>query len=105
MKKSIFFVVLLFLLVACSEKAASEKQSVEKYNVPSGENAASAEYANPSVDANGAQPMPGAKFAPPKPVTKGAFDFSECKEKYVVGTEDYKNCVKAKYPNAKFAGE
>ncbi|MCQ2099760.1 MAG: hypothetical protein MJZ10_05565 [Fibrobacter sp.] len=40
--------------------------------------------------------------APPKPITKGAYDFSECKEKYGSGTKEFRKCVQAKYPNMKF---
>lgn len=42
---------------------------------------------------------------PPKPETKGAYDFSGCKAKYKVRTEAYKECVRAKYPHVKFADE
>lgn len=43
------------------------------------------------------------KFEPPKPNTKGAFDFTECEEKHGSDTENFRACVKARYPNIKFA--
>lgn len=42
------------------------------------------------------------RIAPPKPKTAGAFDFSECESKFGSGTDDFRSCVQAKYPNMKF---
>jgi hypothetical protein len=103
MKKMILFVAISVLFVACSEKSESEKRQV----VPS-------TTANTSVEAygteqepsaTGAPSKPGTLYAPPKPATKGLYDFSECKAKHPEGSEAYKDCVKAKYPNLKMAGE
>lgn len=80
------FVVTIFV-VACSRN--TEKDS----NYPQ------------MVESNNPLTESTVKGIPPKPVTKGLYDFSECRAKFKVGTEDYKKCVKAKYPNIKFAGE
>jgi len=104
MKKMIlFFVAISVLFVACSEKSESEKSQV----IPS-------TTANTPVEAYGTEqepsapgvpPKPAKLYAPPKPATKGLYDFSECKAKHPEGSDAYKDCVKAKYPNLKFAGE
>ena len=60
---------------------------------------------HPQMESNNPLTESTVKGIPPKPVTKGLYDFSECRAKFKVGTEDYKKCVKAKYPNIKFAGE
>ena len=103
MKKLVLFVAISVLFVACSEKSESEKSQV----IPS-------TTANTSVEAYGTEqepsapgvpPKPAKLYAPPKPATKGLYDFSECKAKYPEGSGAYKDCVKAKYPNLKMAGE
>ena len=88
MKKALLLFILTAFVLACSESKTlpSEKdfdRSQKGFNNPLG----------------------NVKGIPPRPVTKGLYDFSECKAKFKVGTEDYKGCVKAKYPNIKFAEE
>lgn len=103
MKKVILFVAILLLLGACSEKSESEKSKV----VPSitADTPVEAYGTMQESSAPGVPPKPGKLYAPPKPATKGLYDFSECKASHPEGSDGYKDCVKAKYPNLKFAGE
>lgn len=103
MKKVILFVAISLLLGACSEKSESEKSKV----VPSAtaETPVEAYGTMQEPSAPGVPPKPAKLYAPPKPATKGLYDFSECKAKYPEGSEAYKDCVKVKYPNLKMAGE
>jgi hypothetical protein len=56
------------------------------------------------AEGKGVPPKPGKLYAPPKPATKGLYDFSECKAKYPEGSEAYKDCVKVKYTESEICG-
>ena len=103
MKKMILFVAISLLFGACSEKSESEKNQVTPFTTADTPVEAYGTVQEPSVP--GVPPKPGKLYAPPKPATKGLYDFSECKAKYSEGSDAYKDCVRAKYPNLKFAGE
>lgn len=86
MKRALLLFIVTIFVVACSRD--TEKDSN-----------------HPQMESNNSLTESTVKGIPPMPATKGLYDFSECKAKFKVGTEDYKGCVKAKYPNVKFAGE
>lgn len=90
MKRILLLLVATVFVVACSgEKNNSEEKSSDRSRT---------ETNNSSTEST-------VKGIPPRPVTKGLYDFSECRAKYTVGTEAYKECVRAKYPHVKFPGE
>ncbi|WP_173384447.1 hypothetical protein [Fibrobacter succinogenes] len=90
MKRILLLLVAMVFGVACSkEKNIPEEKSSDR----------------PRTETNNSSTEGTVKGIPPRPVTKGLYDFSECDAKFKEGTEDYKSCVKAKYPNVKFVGE
>ena len=111
MKKiSLLFLMAIFAISCSKDESRSEK----KVDLPNVDGMQSVEASLPAENENAVQnqaegkgvpPKPGKLYAPPKPATKGLYDFSECKAKHPEGSEAYKDCVKAKYPNLKFAGE
>lgn len=103
MKKEILFIAISLLFGACSEKSESEKSQVVPSITADTPVEAYGTMQEPSAPA--VPPKPAKLYAPPKPATKGLYDFSECKAKHPEGSDAYKECVKAKYPNLKFAGE
>lgn len=87
MKKALLLFVVTIFVVACSgDKTRSEENA-------------------PMPKENVVEPPLYSKGVPPKPKTQGEVDISECKAKYKVRTEAYKDCVRAKYPHVKFAGD
>lgn len=87
MKKALLLFVVTIFVVACSgDKTRSEESA-------------------PMPKENVVEPPVNAKGVPPKPKTQGEVDISECKAKFKVRTEEFKDCVRAKYPHVKFAGE
>lgn len=86
MKRVLLLFIVTIFVVACSRDAEKDSDHFQ-------------------MEFNSSLTESAVKGIPPRPATKGLYDFSECKAKFKVGTEDYKGCVKAKYPNVKFAGE
>ena len=88
MKKALLLFVVTIFVVACSgDKTRSEENA-------------------PMPKENVVEPPLYSKGVPPKPETKGvAGDISECMAKFKVRTEEFKDCVRAKYPHVKFAGD
>lgn len=87
MKKALLLFVVTIFVVACSgDKTRSEESA-------------------PMPRENVVEPSVYSKGVPPKPKTQGEVDISECKAKFKVRTEEFKDCVRAKYPHVKFAGD
>ena len=104
MKNALLLFILTTFVLACSEsKTLPSERGFDRFQTES--YAPQVESSAPQAETKSSSTESTVKGFPPRPVTKGLYDFSECKAKYKVGTEDYKGCVKAKYSNIKFAGE
>ncbi|HPW94556.1 MAG TPA: hypothetical protein PLT31_05125 [Fibrobacteraceae bacterium] len=98
MKAVAMLFALMFIFVACKNEdhktSDNQKfQDVQESQIPL--------EAKKALNPLGVE-EPELNAAPSKPKTEGAFDFSDCKEKHGTGTEQFRACVRAKYPNMKF---
>ncbi|MDD5942725.1 hypothetical protein [Fibrobacter sp.] len=101
MKSIIPLILTAMFVAACSESKNPPEEKKEDASVVV-EEKRTVEVNVPVKMENSISTQANVKGVPPRPVTKGLYDFSECKAKYPVGSDDYKSCVKAKYPNVKF---